>query len=51
MNTVKKIGAKNCTYYFFDDMIFIKSLDPNKIKKMKSHTKIFLLTKLAIESK
>ena len=41
MNTVKKIGAKNCTYYFFDDMIFIKSLDPNKIKKNeKSHKNI-----------
>ena len=23
---------KNCTYYFFDDMIMIKNLNPNKIK-------------------
>ena len=25
MNSVKDIAIKNCTYYFFDDMISIKS--------------------------
>ena len=29
MNSVKEINIKNCTYYFFDDMINIKNLDPN----------------------
>ena len=28
----EKIDIKNCTYFFFDDMINIKNLDPNKIK-------------------
>ena len=27
-----EIDVKNRTYYFFDDMINIKNLDPNKIK-------------------
>ena len=29
---IKEIGIKARTYYFFDDMIYIKSLDLNKIK-------------------
>ena len=32
MNNVKEMNVKICTYYFFDDMINIKTLDPNKIK-------------------
>ena len=32
MNSVKEIDIKNCTYYFLDDLINIKYLDPNKIK-------------------
>lgn len=32
MNSVNDINIENRTYYFFDDMINIKSLDPNKIK-------------------
>ena len=31
-NKFKNIDIKNRTYYSFDDMINIKSLDPNKIK-------------------
>ena len=31
MKRVKEIDIKNCTY-FFDHMINIKNLDPNKIK-------------------
>ena len=30
------------SYYFFDGMIKIKNLDPNKIKIDESHAKIFL---------
>ena len=33
-------------YYFCDDMINIKSLDPNKIKMDENHTKIFLFITL-----
>ena len=29
---MKQINIKNCTYYFFNDMINIKSFDPNQIK-------------------
>ena len=29
---VKAIDIKNCTYYFFNDMINIKNFDPNNIK-------------------
>ena len=32
INSVKEIDNKNRTYNFFDDMINIKNLDPNKIK-------------------
>ena len=32
MNSLKEIFIKNCMYYFFDDMINIKDLDPKKIK-------------------
>ena len=32
MNSLKEIFIKNCIYYFFDDMINIKDLDPKKIK-------------------
>ena len=28
----KKIDTKNCIYYFLDNIINIKNLDPNKIK-------------------
>ena len=31
-NKFKDINIKNRTYYFFDDMINIKNLDPNKSK-------------------
>ena len=32
MNSVKENDIKNRTYYFSDDMINLKNLDPNKIK-------------------
>ena len=45
INNVKEIDIKNCIllfYYFFDDMINMKNIAPNKIKvDDKSHTNIF----------
>ena len=38
MNSVKHIYIKNHAYYFFDDMINIKNLDP---KETKNYTNIF----------
>ena len=32
-NKVKDIDIKNCTYYFFNDIINIKHFDPNNRKK------------------
>ena len=29
---MKQINIKNCAYYFFNDMINIKSFHPNRIK-------------------
>ena len=31
-NKVKDIDIRNCTYYFFNDIINIKNFDPNNIK-------------------
>ena len=46
MNRVKEVDIKNRIYYFFDEMINKKILDPKKVK-LKSHTKVFLFTNLA----
>ena len=32
---VKDIDVKNCTYYFFNDMINVKIFDANNIKIVK----------------
>ena len=41
-NKVKYISIKNCTYYFFKDIVNIKIFDPNNIKIVeKSHKNIF----------
>ena len=47
----KEINMKNRTYYFFDDMIKIKNLDPNKTKiDKKSHKKfIYYIGYVTIE--
>ena len=29
MENIKRINMKNCTYYFFNDMIKIKNFDPS----------------------
>ena len=43
---VKDIDKKDCSYYFFDDIINIENFDRNKIKIDEIHTKIFLFTAL-----
>ena len=43
-NKVKDINIKNCTYYFFNDMINIKNFDPNNIKIDEKSYNIFLFT-------
>ena len=42
-NESKEKDMKNGTYYFFDDIISIKNLDPNKIMVGKNwHKNIFI---------
>ena len=31
-NKIKDIDIKNCTYYFFNDIIYIENFSPNNIK-------------------
>ena len=45
-NKVKDISIKNHTYSFFDDIINIKSFDPNNIKIDEKSYKIFLFPTL-----
>ena len=42
-NEFKEIDIKNCTYYFFNNMIGIKNLDPNKMKIDKKSYKNILI--------
>ena len=37
MSSVKEINVKNCTYYFFDDMINIKNRRLNIIKNIQKY--------------
>ena len=39
MGNMKQINIKNCTYYFFNDMINIKDFDPDLIKIYKKSYK------------
>ena len=42
-NKFKEIDIANCTFYFLDDMINIRNLDPNKIKiDKKSYKSTFI---------
>ena len=41
-NKFKDVDIKNHTYYFFDDIINIKNIDPNKIKIHKNSYKNIL---------
>ena len=42
-NKVKDIDIKNRTYYFFNDSIYIKNVDPDKIKKDEKSYKSILI--------
>ena len=43
MNNIKEVDDKNCKYCFFDDMINVQNLDPNKIKlNERSYKNIFI---------
>ena len=44
---VKDINIKNHTYYFFDDIINVKELDPNSIKKDETSCKNILVYYIA----
>ena len=44
---VKDINIKNHTYYFFDDIINVKELDPNSIKKDETSCKNILIYYIA----
>ena len=39
MGNIKEINIKNCTYYFFDEMINIKNFDSDLIKIDKKSQK------------
>ena len=39
MVTTKQINIKNRTYFFFDDMIYIKNFDPSLLKLDKKSSK------------
>ena len=43
-NKFKEIDKKNRTYYFFNDMINIKNVDPNKIERDKKPYKNIPIT-------
>ena len=45
-NKVKDIDIKNRTYYFFNDIINVKSFDPNNIKMDEKSYKNILITTL-----
>ena len=44
MGSIKEINIKNQTYYFYNDIIDIKSFDPNNLKLDKKSTKILIFT-------
>ena len=53
MNRVKKIDIENREYHFLDDMINIKSLDPNKInidKRLYKNNLIYYIGYATIKS-
>ena len=43
MNSLKEISIKHRRYYFFEDMINIKNVDPNKIEVDKKSYKNILI--------
>ena len=51
MGNIKEKNIKNRTYYFFDDMINIKTLDSNLLKIDKSQTKALIFITLDISQR
>ena len=39
MGNIKQMNIKNCTFYFFNDMINMKDFDPNFLKIEKNSYK------------
>ena len=53
MGNIKQINIKNRTYYFFNDMVDIKNVDPSLIKtdeKSYKHIGIYYIGHITIES-
>ena len=44
METMKQVNIKNRTYYFYNDIIDIKTFDSNMLKLDKNRTKILIFT-------
>ena len=42
MGNFKQIKIKNRTFYFFNEIIYIKSCDSNLLKIEKNHTKTLI---------
>ena len=40
-NELKETGIKNCTCYYFNDIVKIENLDLDNILMDENHTKIF----------
>ena len=52
MENIKEINIKNGTYYFFDDMIYIKDYDSNLlriVKKSYKNTDIYYIGYITME--
>ena len=52
MGSIKEINIKNRTYYFFDDMINIKSFDSNLLgidKKLYESIDIFYIVYITVK--
>ena len=48
MGTIKQIDIKNRTYYFYNDMIDIKTFDSDLLNFDKNYIKTLVFTKLDI---
>ena len=46
MESTREINIKNLSYYFYNDIIDLKTFDPNNLKLDKKRTKILIFTTL-----
>ena len=44
MGSTKEINIKDCTYYFYNDIIDLKTFDSKNLKVDKKRTKILIFT-------